>query len=248
MTLVQTEPKSIKIWSTAVKRVTMWPNGTEKQIRPGWWQPWANTVAYYPLDTNFNDFSWNWYNLSKGSWTFITTLSWVGCASFNGEQNQAYAANSSVPAWNTNSALAWVYCTRGNYTQQWVLCSGSNSDTWEIRWMGVVQNKAYVTDWKTFDAPWTSDIYNGWHLICFTRTSGQWIKLYVDGSLETTSTVLGNRSATWLTIWAKSVWWPYLNHTEPFKWYISNVIFENKIRTATEILDYYNNTKSNYWL
>lgn len=34
MTLVQTEPKSIKIWTTNIKKVTIRPNGTEKQIRP----------------------------------------------------------------------------------------------------------------------------------------------------------------------------------------------------------------------
>lgn len=34
MTLVQTEPKSIKIWTTEIKRVTIRPNGQEKQIRP----------------------------------------------------------------------------------------------------------------------------------------------------------------------------------------------------------------------
>lgn len=34
MTLVQSEPKSIKIWTTPIKKVTIRPNGTEKQIRP----------------------------------------------------------------------------------------------------------------------------------------------------------------------------------------------------------------------
>ena len=33
-----------------------------------------------------------------------------------------------------------------------------------------------------------------------------------------------------------------------FNGYMSDVIIENKVRTAQEISDYYNATKSNYWI
>lgn len=50
MTLVQTELKSMKIWTTDIKRVTIRPNGTEKQIRPAW-PSWEVSSPYTSINT-----------------------------------------------------------------------------------------------------------------------------------------------------------------------------------------------------
>lgn len=44
------------------------------------------------------------------------------------------------------------------------------------------------------------------------------------------------------------IWWRKHWNTNFFRWYISEFIWENKNRTDVEILDYYDQTKSNYWL
>ena len=35
-----------------LKRIMMRPNGVEKQVRPSGWQPWANTLCYYNINSN----------------------------------------------------------------------------------------------------------------------------------------------------------------------------------------------------
>ena len=49
----------------------------------------------------------------------------------------------------------------------------------------------------------------------------------------------------WFAIWAAQY-----NSSEIYYmwWNASEFILENKVRTAEEILAYYNNTKANYWL
>jgi hypothetical protein len=47
-----------------LKRIMIHDNGIEKQVRPKTRNPWANTIAYYPLNWDINDHSSNGYNLS----------------------------------------------------------------------------------------------------------------------------------------------------------------------------------------
>ena len=46
------------------------------------WQPWANTLCYYPFDTDYSDQSWNGYNLTNRWATTIWTKWGVDCAVF----------------------------------------------------------------------------------------------------------------------------------------------------------------------
>ena len=39
---------------------------TLKNFYKQWWQPWANTIAYYKFDSDLNDSSWKvYYNQTK---------------------------------------------------------------------------------------------------------------------------------------------------------------------------------------
>ena len=210
-----------------------------------WWQPWANTVAYYPLDaTNqLNDLSWNGYTLTDNAGYTFWTYQWVSCVYMT--WNYSHLNSSTVPVWNTRTVLARIYCTRANYNQQWVVCTWSSYQT-DIIWMWVYQNKGYVTDWYTGDTYWTTNIINGRHLLAFTWTSWGWIKLYVDWVLDTTSPIYTRSTWTWFTIGSKTYSDPWSAWSQPYQWYISNVIYEDKIWTADEIQAYFNQTKSLY--
>lgn len=214
-----------------------------------WWTPWANTVGYRPLDaTNrLNDLSWNGYNLLDNAGYTFWTYQWVSCVSMSWANNNSHLNNTYVPFWNNRTALAWIYCTRTQSADQGVVCIGTDYNT-QIVGMWVQSGKGYVTDRKTADTAWTTNIMNAWHLIALTRTSGSWIKLYIDWVLEATSPSYTRSSGTWLTIGSKTFSSGASPWTEAYQGYISNVIFENVVWTAQEVLDYYNDTKSNYWI
>lgn len=213
----------------------------------GWWQPWANTIAYYPLDaTNqLNDMSWNGYTLTNNAWYTFGTYWWVSCVSMTWNYDNSYLNSSSVPVWNTRTALAWIYCTRAQAANQWVVCTWTNYST-DIIWMWVWNSKGCVSDRYTADTYWTTNIINAWHLIALTWVSGSWIKLYIDGVLETTSPNYTRSSWTGFTIGSKTYTSGGSPWSEPYKGYISEVIFENKEWSAQEMSDYYNQTKSLY--
>lgn len=80
-----------------------------------------------------------------------------------------------------------------------------------------------------------------WHHVVITNGSN-WLRIYCDWALKVSSNnVRIMKSDNWWTfIWYWKNWAIYL-------WYISNVIIETKVRTAQEVLDYYNKTKTKYW-
>ena len=69
------------------------------------------------------------------------------------------------------------------------------------------------------------------------------IKLYMNWVLDGTNS--SGTVPSWSIIW---VWGYTANNTNVRKWWISEVIVENKVRTDQEIANYYNRKKSNYWL
>jgi hypothetical protein len=77
----------------------------------------------------------------------------------------------------------------------------------------------------------------------FDRTDGT-IKVYKDWTFVGSASAGYDLAYTWvaLTIGWSAVWGRY------FDGRLSNVIIEDKVRTAQDVADYYNLTKSNYWL
>lgn len=225
-------------------------------------QPWANTIAYYPLESDGNDYSGNWHNLTWNS----TPSYWV-----------SWWTKSVVNLWGNKlwriTNLSWTFT---NYTFN-VWCKISWTGTWQeifdcYNWNGsVVANSAYFgynssevsqSDFFYQRRPWGwtanyGKVYwtsnrstNTWYNVCLTSTSS-WIKIFLNW------TEIANGNTTWAIVaesWHNSLWWRYDNSTSPaqnknfFNWYLSEFIFENKTWTATEVLNYYNWIKSNYWL
>jgi len=222
-----------------IKRVLIWQNWEEKQIYPAGWKPWENTIAYYPLNWNANDLSWNGNN---GTASNITWNSWWdgGCASFNGSNSYI-----SIPSLTTPSNTTINFRVKTTQSSEWEfiqLCSSTQS--FEVR---IISWKARLELWNNPQTPYQitgSTTINDWvwHNICSTKDWTSYI-LYVDWTQDSTGTSSFSMSYSNNRIWL---------HTNgssiPFNWYIDNMIIESKARTAQETADYYNNTKSNYWL
>ena len=204
-----------------------------------WWQPWANTVAYYPLKSDFNDASWNGYNLYN-SWGSITTFNGIDCAYYSGNSS-VYSENSSVPVWETRTINFRSYLPEDRYdivvfTWQW---------TYGRVWVGyTVDNSICVwamTDFEVYWMSWNTPIWWKWVNIVWVV---EWynVYLYINWELDTSGTrSVKSSSTTRLRVWGTG-------GNEWFKGYVNEVIFEDKARTAQEIADYYNQTKSDYGL
>ena len=96
-----------------LQKIYVW----SQQVRPSGWQPWANTLAWYPLETDTKDYSWN-----NRDWTNSNVTFSGGIATFNGNNAvvtvpdaswQRPTANFTISAWAR--ATSWTH-TWYNYT------------------------------------------------------------------------------------------------------------------------------------
>lgn len=256
MTLVQTEPKKIYIWSTEIKKVYLWST----QIRPAgwwWWQPWANTLLYIPMDTASG-------TTDQSSYHRTYTVSWLTHITLDGVDCYQTSSSSYINLWT--SAASWLVPSSKEFTAHfWINTNGYTSTQSVFQWavQGSYFTAINIRDTDKVRLGWgTPGIEewnflsdnaisrNAWHLLSFTI--GNWIdKLYVDG-------VLQSNTKSW---WTNDGFWAWhvssqngiyiladRAHGENFRWYVWQIVMEDIERTAQEISDYYDLTKWNYWL
>ena len=231
-----------------LKRIMMRPNGVEKQVRPSRWQPWANTIAYYPLDSTntTNDLSWNSYNLTNSSISF-GTYQWVDCAYNFGYNKWLYTSS-------------WYSFTLHDYTfGAWFYKDDSWNSTfrrivWPYEYAYLIYNKntgrLWVnnadTDAKSIVTTYDRTRWNFFLITFDSSTSTD--KMYLNWELKTT--FVDNEWTqrfnwrSWVAIWCNKASDSY----DYWGWWISNVVIEDKVWTDQEIASYYNSTKWNYWL
>ena len=221
-----------------LKRILIHPGWVEKQVRPSWWKPWANTYMYWELVSNANDTSWN-----NRNGTVNGTVTWNSWAVFAWSWQISSPINS-MPSDFTISC--WVNKTQNSTSEQVLFAKWWSSNEYQRFWM------LYDGSWNlkvrqgTSSSGWTwlsvwNYWYNTWHNVIFTKT-GTNIKVYVDW-VEKNSFSYSSRSeysSTYLGIW----WWT--SSQRNFSGTIKDFIVENKTRTAQEATDYYNLTKWNY--
>ena len=225
-----------------VKRIMMRPNGIEKQVYPKTRNPWANTIAYYPLENDVNDHSWNWYNLTPTNITYTTLSSWLKVATFNWSSSKATTSSFSTYSWNFTTSM-WFYWN--NITSQLAVmrCNAASDSSWKIRdiHIGAPNRIRAIMNWGSVETGTNAFTNNTWHHMVVTKEWSTW-KLYINNSLKSTATVSYNTNTN------MALWYRQFGNDRYWKWYISKFILENKVRTSQEISDYYNLTKSKYWL
>ena len=211
----------------------------------GWWrQPWANTIAYYPLTstTTVNDMSWNSKTLTNYSSVSFGTQGWVDCATFNGSN---YLEISSQTLNLTEFTMScWVRWTNAN-TRGFLWIWKFNTP---YQCMAMLKETGGLDIDKMMISPYADAAYSS-----SATVSNTWynvIGIYTNGKYTTylNSQEWGSRSYNINISWNSNVlrvWYAATGEPKMY-WQLSNVIFEDKARTAQEISDYYDQTKSLY--
>lgn len=234
------EPSKIFVWDTPISKVFLW----DTQVRPSGWQPWANTLAYYPLTSTstVNDMSGNNRNLTNNWSTTFWTYWGISCASMNW-----YLYNWSL-SWTlttlTMSCWFWEISKGKNYYLfMWLKSWTSWTDTnnlffmyeWEGRPSGTWFGLQYWESWSINS--WTATSKWAWHNWVITW---DWsvIKAYLDGTQVATRNRTTAVARNTIMLW----WGSFADK------YMSEAIYENVCWNAQKVSAYYNQTKWNYWL
>jgi len=227
-----------------IKKIYQWTN----LVRPIW-KPNANTIAYYPLTSSstVNDMSGNNKTLTNNGWVTFWNYSWVDCAYLNWS---SYLKNTYTD-FNVTQATINIWIKRTRSATEYFAWLRDNSPDTQVSIYGDSSNKIWIiyyqSSWKY---NWyTTWITSAWMNLVLT-VNWSWNKMYYNWNLLTLS-YSNWSSSTWLSsctsnnITIGSHQW---GNSWKLNWYISNVIIEDKVWTADEVLNYYNQTKSNYWL
>lgn len=218
-----------------------------------WRQPWANTIAYYPLDSanTVGDLSGNNYTLINDWGISFWTYNWVDCCYINSwmlsSQITSVSRNAltyniwyceeSAPTYDNGSLISMSYAdprsSWGFFTGV-VRAKGRPSWAYWIAW-------AIAIPWSDAGSTASSVTANTWYNICYTFDGSVWT-LYVNWQLIGTVTESWSNDITYLNI-SRS-----MDLNRSIKWYVSEAIYEDKIWTQTEITNYFNDTKANYWI
>ena len=256
MVLTEKSLKNAYIWSTHVKRATIRVNGVEKQVRPSGWQPWANTIAYYPLtsETTVNDMSGNNRNLTNRWWVTFWTHYWISCANITWNSDSPHQ-NSKYLYWDVTWFPTWAWQRTYNFWMYQDNQATSQNAMYIAQWTAGMNKMVVVLQWRDFSwnvwltSYWywsgvTSPIIWEWHNIIITYS---WSKFsyYVNGEEKINWVHTVDTSSSLVSIWWTS---QEANTWSSFNWCFSSLILEDKERTAQEVANYYNLTKSNYWI
>jgi hypothetical protein len=227
MTLVQTEPKKIYI-----------------RVDQQWWQPWANTVAYYPLTSvsTVNDMktSGTKYNLTN-TWVTFGTYQGVDCAYLSTSSQLSNTSFNELHWALPRTFSFWVYDKGNSSSWEWVYVfhwktQKTNQMVLVFRWGNKYQISQWGSSWN-FWAPtfwqWT------YHCVIYDGTKFEWFKNW---------TSIWTWTYTINTQWNELYFWKHDNLWNSMDGYFSNIIIENKVWTAQDVSDYYDISKANYWL
>ena len=216
----------------------------------GWWKPWANTLAYYPLTstTTVNDESGNSLNLTNSN-TQFWTYNWVDCAYFNGTNaglRQDTLTTSYI--WTTFTWSAFI-CPYSTWDIAVSTMSNVGTKSQIVLQVNKSRNKfAYnLGDWSNWiDIDYSSTVSaNTWYHLVITHDSSNNVIGYLNWNQVVASTWWVWQTTTNFWIWC----YVYSNNEIYYgKGYVSNVVLENKVWSAQEVSDYYDQTKSNYWI
>lgn len=223
-------------------------NGQEYEIREyqAGWQPWVNTIAYWRLNWNTLDSSWNDRNLSVRTWSIsYGVLSWwQNYWIFDG--NTVLSHKSNYVWLNRWTLLAYIYymSTSGILLADNQDMDNSNNYYYASSYTSSQYRPLYywLSGGQT-TAPWTWQ----WFLFAITQ-DGNGLKYYKNWTLVSTISTtkfLNGTSHNQRSVGGLARWTQYY---DKINWYVSDVILEDKIRTAQEISDYYDLTKWTYWI
>lgn len=202
-----------------------------------------NTVAYYPLENDTNDYSWNKKNLTN-NWITFTQQQWFKCA-YDDSTDSKYARwTFALTSWNNPFTISCFAKSLWKSSYQLLVA------TWYASWTQAPN--VFLKDNEVYFWWWTNDTASGfivtpwvWYHIVFTFdwTTG---KLYVNNELKVSRNVTYSVPTSSIAtsignsyIWNQST---YANN-QWLKWYMAQLIFEDYAWDTEKIDKYYNSMK-----
>ena len=207
-----------------------------------WYIPTINTIAYYPLKSDVKDYTNNWHD---GTITWTTTYWTIGdfwYINFTWD-NYVSATPMIPPEWPftiscylyyQNKAWAFVFQWSFWTAQAWITISIYPNPYLQVwSWWRWDWNSIYMLDLNTWYhvvltyQNWTFTMYVNWNLV--------WTNNRTIATATPTDFHLwryDNRQ-----YWIDNIWWR-----------LSEVIIEKGARSIQKTQEYFNQTKSNYWL
>ena len=214
-------------------------------IDQSWWQPWANTIFYLPLETDLLDHSWNNYTFTT-DWT-VSLVSWdvniPVCYINNGTLS---TASSSYTFWNNDFTISYFV----------KIPSDQSSNYWGVFWFNGSQYGSLVLQYEK-TSWYFGSASNTWNAsISYPNTTNTWMYVVTIRDWNTFKsyinwTLYNSSSVTSFSIWqwgSTKLWIGMWQGVKIKNLYISKFILEDKARTAQEVSDYYDLTKADYWI
>lgn len=227
----------------AVKKIVIFPDGvTEKQIRPVWWTPWANTTLYLPLNWDitdpYNQVTYNWVWTSS----FSTWSTGIQAANFTWSNAINLWASTDFEQWTGEMTVLFWFTSNLSWQQR---CEFHNNGKYFMGFrinsskLGFYcNNSSSANQWEdgtTTLTSWTK------YLATLTMKENWQAILYLNWNVEKTINIWTFTTSTfqfWQHIGSWRQW-----DSEFWRWMIKDFIIENKIRTVDEITNYHNQTK-----
>lgn len=219
--------------------------------------PWANTLAYYPLAEDCNDYSGNNRHGTNSNVTFSD-----GIATFNGSNAMVTIPSADRQKPTSNFTIsAWARPTSWTHTESWQsyfivskrqYFPNTVNDFLYALWISDAKYACGgITTWGNNDwsaYPWDSTTaVNLNERNLYTLTNNWTTKtLYLNWNQIKQATANTTSSSNSIPLIIGNGY--HNNHYAYFNGNISNVILENKTWTSEEISNYYNTLKSNYWI
>lgn len=204
------------------------------------WTPWANTLAYFPFNDDLLDHSWNWVTLSNTSYLSKQALGYKWQFSQGNTWNNIYAKFTD---WNAKFISIWYNVISSSWNsgilgleKYWYVAYNPTHWNSSISWKIVVFANSSRTIWAS--VAWMS--FNAWHHLT----------IWFDGSK-----ILISKDGEQVTLynWSGYNFWNGVNivgggNNTNLQCLVSEFICESECWSAAEISNYYNQTKSSYWL
>ena len=207
---------------------------TLKNFYKQWWQPWANTIAYYKI--NDNDTTSTIYDLSGNN----HHLTWYGNGAYTTDANYGRVMNLT---WSNYATLnGYVDPNSNNWT---LICLVKYTVAWFFVWQW--SSWSALPSWSlwpdtfcfcqqastnSFLRPNPTLSSGTWHLMIWV-VDWNTKSIYVDGQLNTSAT--RNTTNSWNSGAYFSVWYNRSDSPETLTWEIKTIIFENKAWTQAEV-------------
>lgn len=217
------------------------PNGTEQKIRPAEWQPWADTIAYYP-------FKWDVEN--KVDWALATL--WSGSSIWSDYATLSQSIITCPLASTFDASSVFTFSIWANYYQtSWnprlVSDSSSNPFYLILKWTFYQDFPLWVIiNWtpdENANYLGAFDGLNTWNNVIIAYPwSWTDVYVYVNWVKHTYPNWFASQGTS------NNLILGYSNSPDYAYFYVSEMILETKQWSDQDALNYYNTTKSNYGL